>query len=345
MQEPNSVETPSSAGASKGAFLKRLSAETCALSLPETTEGADGHLSQNRKLGGLFEQETAQGTLPSEGGKGGNYDPSPDSLPDPFTAEAGSTWGDFEGFSEVKLENQSHILEPLENLNGEQASAKGTDVNDNHCTTSCGQICFQTAGQNRREVSPNVLIKASLSSEDVIKRSFPEVPVPQFLENISGLNQMLDTNTEDVGVPERTKIEPCTDSGDLWKLLTRARNLSGLRCPWNESHCQENLLAVLGIDAHQKVLPEGKDDVVEKSSIKEMEDSNIDKFSISNCKALIQTKLSVSPDPRQSHLFTYNLFLKKIPSAGNTQYITVPQKKRIFTTQSLKMKMFSSNVC
>ncbi|KAL8168851.1 UNVERIFIED_CONTAM: hypothetical protein K2H54_020392 [Gekko kuhli] len=93
------------------------------------------------------------------------------------------------------------------------------------------------------------------------------------------------------------------------------------------------------------VLPEGNDGVLEKSNVKENEDSNIDKFSISSCKALIQTKLSVSPDPKQSHLFTYNLFLKKTPSTGNTQYITVPQKKRIFTTQSLKMKMFSSNVC
>ncbi|XP_015279055.1 PREDICTED: uncharacterized protein C14orf79 homolog isoform X1 [Gekko japonicus] len=293
MQEPDLAEMPSSVGVSNWTFLKHLSAEVYALSLPETTEGADGyHLSQN---------------LPSEDGDGGNDEASPDSLPDAFAAEAGSTWGDFEGFSEVTSENQSHIPASLENLNGEQASTKGTDVNDNHCTTSCGHVSFQTAGQNGGEVFPNVLMKASLSSEDVIKLSFPEVPVPQFLENISSLNQMLGTNTEDVGVPEHAKMQPCTDSGSLWKLLTRARNPSGLRCPWNDSHCQENLLAVLGVDAHQK--------------------------------------LSASPDPKQSHLFTYNLFLKKTPSTGSPQYITVPQKKRIFTTQNLKMKMFSSNVC
>lgn len=56
-------------------------------------------------------------------------------------------------------------------------------------------------------------------------------------------------------------------------------------------------------------------------------------------------QLSITPDSRQSNLFTYNLFLKKAPSGGNLQYITVPQKKRIFTTQSLKLKMFRSNIC
>ncbi|KAL8168852.1 UNVERIFIED_CONTAM: hypothetical protein K2H54_020456 [Gekko kuhli] len=187
MQEPNLVGMPSSVGVSNWTLLKHLSAETCALSLPETTEGADRYpLSQN---------------LPSEDGDGGNYEASPDSLPDAFAAEAGSTWGDFESFSEVKSENQSHIPESLENLNGEQAC-------DNLCTTSCGAISFQTAGQNRKDVSPDVLMKASLSLEDVIKLSFPEVPVPQFLENTSSLNQMLDTDTEDVGVLEHTKTQP-----------------------------------------------------------------------------------------------------------------------------------------
>ncbi|XP_077179965.1 uncharacterized protein CLBA1 [Paroedura picta] len=346
MQEPNLVAVPSSGGISNRPLLKHLSAETCNLSPPETSEGADrSHLGPNRKVGDLFELETVQGNLPSEDGEGGNDAASPESLPDALATESGSAWGDFEGFSEVKSESQSAVPESLENLNGEQPSTKGTAVSDKHCTNSCGQISFKTAGQNRRDAFPNAPMQASLSSEDVFKLSFPEVPVPQSSENIRCLNQMLDANTEDVGVPEHTKMQPCTDSANLWKLLTRARSPSGLRCPWNESHCQENLLAVLGIDAHQKVLPEGKDDVLEKGNIKEAEESNIDKFSISNCKALIQTKLSVSPEPRQSHLFTYNLFLKKTPSTGNAQYLTVPPKKRVFTAQSLKMKMFSSNVC
>ncbi|XP_054826149.1 uncharacterized protein CLBA1 isoform X2 [Eublepharis macularius] len=323
---------------------RRQATETRSSSLPETGEGADrDHFGQNRKLNGLFELEVVQESLPGRDGDGGNYDATPDSFPDAFAGEASSTWGDFKGFSEVKLENLSHIPESLENLNGEQASTNDTDVSDNHGTTSCGQIFPRTAEYSRRDVFPNVPLKASLSPEEVIKRSFPEIPVPQFLENIGGLNQMLDTQTEEVDIPEHTKMQLCTDSGIFWKTLNHARNPSGLRCPWNESHCQENLLAVLGIDAHQKILSECKDDVLEKSNIKENEDSSADKFSIS--KALIQTKLSVSPDPRQSHLFTYNLFLKKTPSTGNMQYITVPQKKRIFTTQSLKMKMFSSNVC
>lgn len=154
------MEMPSSVGVSNWSVLKHLSAETCTLSLPETTEGADRYqLSQNRKLGGLFELETVQENLPTEDGDGGNYEASLDNLPDAFTAEAGNTWGDFEGFSEAKSENQSLIPESLGDLNGERASTNGTDVNDNHCTTSCGQISFKTAGQNRRDVFPNILMK------------------------------------------------------------------------------------------------------------------------------------------------------------------------------------------
>ncbi|XP_028602956.2 uncharacterized protein CLBA1 isoform X1 [Podarcis muralis] len=344
MQDQNLVEIHSGAEVSGQSILKPLSTETGATSLSENSSGTDVHsLNQNGNFDESSELEMIQKSLPVECGDKRVYEASLES-PDTSLGESSSTWGDFEGFSEVKQENLSNTLESLEKPNGKQTYTNDADVSDSCLTTSCRQFSSKTTGHNRKETFANTSVKAVLSSEDIIKLSFPEVAVPQFLEKISSLDQVLYTKTEDTNIPECTTKQLCTDFGNLWKTLTQSTNPSSLRRPWNKSHYHENLLAVLGIDAHQKAVPEGKNDILE-TSISENEDSNVDKFNISTCKALIQTKLSVSPAPKQSHLFSYNLFLKKTPSGGNMQYITVPQKKRIFTTRSLKMKMFSSNVC
>lgn len=47
---------------------------------------------------------------------------------------------------------------------------------------------------------------------------------------------------------------PSTDSGNIWRTLGDFYNAPRLRHPWSKSHCQENLLSVLGIDANQKVI-------------------------------------------------------------------------------------------
>ncbi|XP_066468413.1 uncharacterized protein CLBA1 [Tiliqua scincoides] len=346
MEDQSLAEAPWGAEISEGSFLRTRSAETCAVSHCESNEKADVcPLNQNGNLDESLEVETVQKTFPSEYEEGRIYEESPDSFLNTDMMESSGTWGDFEGFTEVKLENLNHAPESLESSSEKQFSTNHLDLSYNCFTTSCRQLFSRAAAHNRKEVFANVPEKASLSSEDVIKLSFPEVPVPQFVESISSLDQMLDIQTEEADIPEHMRKQLCTDSGTLWKILTCSSNPSGLRCPWNGSHYQANLLAVLGIDAHEKALPEGKDGILEKTNIKEKEDPSVDKFNISTCKALIQTKLSVSPDSRQNHLFTYNLFLKKTPSSGNMQYITIPQKKRIFTTQNLKMKMFSSNIC
>ncbi|XP_053138818.1 uncharacterized protein CLBA1 [Hemicordylus capensis] len=345
MQDENLAETLWGAEVSNRSLSDPLLVETSAISFSGNSQAVDvHHLNQNTNLNKSSELEVVWKSLPSEGEDGTIHEAPPDSS-DSSMVESCSTWGEFEGFSEVKLENLSHTAESLEKLNEKQASTHDTDLNGSHSITSCKQLFSKSTGHNRREAFANAPVKASLSSEDIIKLCFPDVPVPQFLENISSLDRMLDPQTEDTDIPECTRKQLCTDSRNFWEILTHASNPSGLRCPWNGSHYQENLLAVLGIDAHQKALPEGKDDILKKPDVKENEDSDVGRLNISTCKALIQTKLSVSPDPKQSHLFTYNLFLKKTPSGGNMQYITVPQKKRIFTTQSLKMKIFSSNVC
>lgn len=47
---------------------------------------------------------------------------------------------------------------------------------------------------------------------------------------------------------------PSMDSGNVWRALRDFDNTPSLRHPWSKSHCQENLLSVLGIDANQKVI-------------------------------------------------------------------------------------------
>ncbi|KAJ7345245.1 hypothetical protein JRQ81_001195 [Phrynocephalus forsythii] len=334
----NLVEMHRSMDVSSQLTWKDLPEERDASHLVKDSGRADGHhVNKTKNLDESLEEEMAQNNhLVSKSGEGRVYEAlSGNPL---GTVESSNTWGDFEVFSEIKLDNLIDTPESLEKIHEKQTHANGVD-NSHRFTTSWTQFFPQAPGHNRREASANDPKKAIFSSEDIVKQSFPEVPVLQFLEKINSLEHVLGTKTEDVDIPEQFG----TASANLWKPLIHSSSPPSLLCPWNGSHYQENLLAVLGIDPHQKVLPESNDDIVEKSNIRENEDSNVDKCNIS--KALVQTKLSVCPNPRQSHLFRYNLFLKKTPPTGNMQYITVPQKKRIFTTQSLRMKMFNNSIC
>uniref|UniRef100_A0A0F7ZDL9 Putative C14orf79-like protein n=1 Tax=Crotalus adamanteus TaxID=8729 RepID=A0A0F7ZDL9_CROAD len=324
--------------------LKALSTEKYAMSPSEySCRTGSHHLNQNRNLDASLEMELVQKKIHSKSDDGTIDEGSLEILQDINTMESSNTWGDFEGFSEVKLVNLSNIPEPLEKINEKVSHTNGMDINDTHSTTSFRQVLSKAVGYEKETIA-KAAMKVAISSEDSVKQSFPEIPVPQCLDKISTLKQVLHPEREDADIPECTEKQAWLDSANLWKTLTQCNSPSDLRCHQNEFHCQENLLAVLGINANQKAVPEFKVSSLEKTN-RENEESGVDKFSLSTCKALIQTKLSVTPEPRQNHLFTYNLFLKKTPSSANMQYITVSQKKRFFTAQSLKMKIFSSNVC
>nr|XP_060610550.1 uncharacterized protein CLBA1 [Anolis sagrei ordinatus] len=343
MQDQNLAEMHSNEVLSGQSYSQDLPAETSIAAL--NSDGAHEYcVNQAGNLDESFEVEKVQKRFPnSQNGNGNVHETSPETSYDTSAVESSSSWGDFEAFSEVKLENASDSPESLGKLSEKQVYMNGADLNHKCTTTSWTQCFSQVARHNRKETSANVM--AVSSTEDVIKRSFPDISVPQFLEKISSLEQILHAKTENTEPPECTEQQLCIDSADVWKTLTSCSHLSSLKCHRNESRHQKNLLAVLGIDLHQKVLSEGEDDILEETCMKEKEDSGVGQCNGNMCKSLIQTKLSVSPDARRSHLFTYNLFVKKTPSTGIMQYITVPQKKRIFTTQSLRMKMFSSNIC
>ncbi|KFQ15145.1 Uncharacterized protein C14orf79, partial [Leptosomus discolor] len=258
------------------------------------------------------------------------------------TSEPSGSWGDFEGFKESldKSERFSHNLEVL--VKSTKTSSVRTDLSSERCSASAGHFCSEPSLRSGIQEASSFLNEANHSYEDIFKLGFPDVFVSQSRESIRSLDQVLGANNEDVGIPELTKTQLCIDSGNIWRTLRDFDDTLSLRHPWSKSHCQENLLSVLGIDANQKVIEQRQDDIFDESNVRDNEDFRFDGFSINDCKGVIQTKLSVSPDSRHGHLFACNLFLKTASSNGNMQYITLPRKKQIFATHNLKQKFFSS---
>ncbi|XP_074005919.1 uncharacterized protein CLBA1 [Numenius arquata] len=339
MQNLSLVESLTNKATSHQMSLKDLAVQAGGMSLNES----DCNLNETTNNEEIINLGLMQQSIPVVNSKGrscggvseGSYS----------TSEPSSSWGDFEGFREPldKLEKFGHNLEVL--VKPTKTSRVDTDLSSGHCSASAGHLSSEPSlPSGIQEACRSSLNEANDIYEDIFKLGFPEVFVSQSRESIRSLDQVLDTNNEDVGIPELMKNQLCIDSRNIWRTLRDFDNTPSLRHPWSKSRCQENLMSVLGIDANQKDFSESQDDIFEESNVKDNEDFRFDGFSINDCKALIQTKLSVSPDSRHGHLFSCNLFLKTTSSHGNMQYITIPRKKHIFTTHDLKMKFFSSNV-
>ncbi|KAL9849713.1 uncharacterized protein CLBA1 isoform 1-T5 [Geothlypis trichas] len=287
--------------------------------------------------------EATQQSLPAMNSEGRSCEEFSESSFSP--SEPSGSWGDFEGFTEPldKSEAFSDNLEALVN----SATTRGADLerSSGGCSISAAHVCAEPSLCHGMQAASGSLSEEDHSYEEIFKLGFPEVFVPQSRECIRSLEQVLDAKNEDVWIPELLKNQLCMDSGYVWRALRDFDNTPSSRHPWSKSHCQENLLSVLGVDANQKDVSENQADIFEESNVKDNEDFRFDGFSVNDCKALIQTKLSVSPDSRHGHLFTCNLSLKTTSSNENTQCITIPRKKQIFSTHNLKMKFFSSNVC
>uniref|UniRef100_A0A8C8R735 Clathrin binding box of aftiphilin containing 1 n=1 Tax=Pelusios castaneus TaxID=367368 RepID=A0A8C8R735_9SAUR len=342
MQDQQLGESPSNMEAFNWTSLPEFTASINSMRLSQNNEGTDEcNINESRKKEDKVELEMIQQSLPRGNGTGRNSEGFSESIH--CTSEPNSSWGDFESFSEslVKAKSFNHTIEVLVNSAETKMSKTDRELNEEHCN---GSHCSKPSAHSGREASCSSLDEANLSSEDIFKLGFPEVTVPQSKESIRSLDQVLDTHNEDAGIPEFMKRQLCIDSGNLWRILRDSDSNSGLRHPWNKSHCQENFLSVLGIDVNQKDLSGNSQVGLEEMNININEDAEVDGFNFCHCKALIQTKLSVSPDSRHGHLFSYNLFLKRTPSNGNMQFKTAPRKKKIFTTHSLKMKIFNNDV-
>ncbi|XP_014105205.1 PREDICTED: uncharacterized protein C14orf79 homolog [Pseudopodoces humilis] len=339
MQNLSVVESFANTDISHCEPLKDLAAETGVVSLDESGCNWNERTSNEE----IFNLEAMQQSLPVMNSKGRSREGFSESSFS--TSEPSASWGDFEGFKEPldKPERFSHNPEVL--VNATKTSGADPDLLSGDWSISAAQVCAEPSLCHGMWEASGSLNEEDHSYEETFKLGFPEIFVPQSRECIRSLGQVLDANNENVWIPELLKNQLCMDSGNVWRALRDFDNTPSLRYPWSKSHCQENLLSVLGIDANQKDVSEDQADILEESDVKDNEDFRFDGFSVNDCKALIQTKLSVSPDSRHGHLFSCNLFLKTTPSNENTQCITIPRKKQIFATHNLKMKFFSSDVC
>nr|XP_009935892.1 PREDICTED: uncharacterized protein C14orf79 homolog [Opisthocomus hoazin] len=336
MQNLSLMESLTDTDTSHLMSLKDLVAEGGDVALDESARNSNERTNNEE----IVNVKVTQQSLPAVNSKGRSCGGVGES-----SSEPSGSWGDFESFRESLDESErfSHNLEV--SVKSTKSSRGDADLRSGASGTSAGRFCSEPSLHSGTREAWSLLHEANHSYEDIFKLSFPDVFVSQSRESIRSLDQVLDANNEDDGIPELYLQSLCIDSGNIWRTLRDFDNTPSLRHPWSKSHCQENLLSVLGIDANQKDFSESQDDFFEESNVKDNEDFRFDGFGINDCKALIQTKLSVSPDSRHRHLFTCNLLLKTTSSDGNMQYITVPRKKHIFTTHNLKMKFFSSDVC
>ncbi|XP_068016376.1 uncharacterized protein CLBA1 isoform X2 [Melanerpes formicivorus] len=317
-----SAESLSNTGTLQQMSLEDLVVEVGDMSLDESD--CNWH---ERTNNGIINLEVMQQNLPIVNGKGGSSEGFSESG---CTSEPSSSWGDFEGFSESldKSERFRHNL--AVSVKSTKTCEVDLDLSRGRYSTSPGHFCYEPSQESGIQVASSSLNEANHSYEDIFKMGFPEVFVSQSRESIRSLDQVLDTNN-DVGIPELRKNQLCIHSGNIWRTLTDFDNIPSLRHTWGKSHCQETLLSALGIEANQKGCSEIQDNILEEPNVKDNEDFRFDGFNINDCKALIQTKLSVSPDSRNG-LFSYNLFLKATSPNGNLQYVTTPKKKHPFMT-------------
>ncbi|XP_069715039.1 uncharacterized protein CLBA1 [Phaenicophaeus curvirostris] len=338
MQSLSRVESLANPDTSRLMSLKDPAAAVGATSLDES----DCNLNERTINEKIISLEVTQQSLPASS-KGRSCEGFAESSYS--TSEPSGSWGDFEGFKEPLDESERFSHNPDVLPNSIKTSGADTDLSRGYCRASAGRFCSEPPLQSGIQEPSSSLSEVNNSYEDIFKLGFPEIFVSQSKESIRSLDQVLNTNNEDAGIPELMKNQICVDSGNIWRMLRDTDNTPSLRHPWSKSHCQENLLSVLGVDANQKNFSGSQDDIFEESNVEVNEDFRFDGFGANDCKALIQTKLSVSSDSRHGHLFTHNLFLKTTSSDGNMQYITAPKKKHIFAKHNLKLKFFSSDVC
>ncbi|XP_053801872.1 uncharacterized protein CLBA1 [Vidua chalybeata] len=339
MQNLSVVESLGNTDISHCELPKDLAAEAGGVSLHES--GCNWNEGTSNEE--MFNLEVTQQSLPVMNSEGRSCEEFSESSFS--TSEPSGSWGDFEGFREPleKSERFSHNPEIL--VKSAKTWGADADLSSRGCSISAAHVCAEPSPCHGMQEASGSLSEEDHSYEKIFKLGFPEVFVPQSRECIRSLEQVLDANNEDVWIPELLKNQLCMDSGKIWRALRDFDNTPSSRHPWSKSHCQENLLRVLGVDANEKDISENQADIFEESNVKDNEDFRFDGFSVNDCKTLIQTKLSVPPDSRHGHLFTCNLFLKTTSSNENTQCITIPRKKQIFSTHNLKMKFFSSDIC
>ncbi|XP_031212842.1 uncharacterized protein CLBA1 [Mastomys coucha] len=251
----------------------------------------------------------------------------------PHPGELSGGWGEFEGFRE----SSDKFSQSFELLG---RAPECQPLRTPSLPKEGGSCQVQQGGPWVTGTAAGPSSESILNYEKIFRLAFQEIPVDQATEDVCSLDRVLEISNEETASVPRL----CSESRKLWRALQNTDTVSASRCLWSESHCRENLLPVLGVDAARKSPSGGQGHVLEGSDFRKPEELlAVSGFHLHHCKALIQTKLSGTSGSRQGSLITYSLFLKT-PLHGNGRYITIPQKK-IFTPRNLKMAFFNNDVC
>ncbi|XP_076201703.1 uncharacterized protein CLBA1 isoform X3 [Aptenodytes patagonicus] len=215
MQNLSLVENLTNTDTSHRISLKDLAVEVGGTSLDES----DCNSNERTNNEEIINLEVMQQSLPGVYSKGRSCEGFSESSCS--TVEPTGSWGDFEGFRESldKSERFSHSLEVL--VKSTKTSRADTDLSSGRCRASAGHFCSEPSLHSRIQEAWSSLNEANHSYEDIFKLGFPEVFVSQSRESIRSLDQVLDTNNEDVGIPELTKNQLWT----FWRArMTSLRN-------------------------------------------------------------------------------------------------------------------------
>ncbi|XP_035117599.1 uncharacterized protein CLBA1 isoform X1 [Callithrix jacchus] len=183
----------------------------------------------------LLSDGKASNSLPRQGGSTGTT-----RCPDP--GEHSSTWGEFEGFRESSAKS-GQFSQSLELLEGP------TELQPPRTTSAPKECSSHQPCQGGPWVTGTAAVPPSepiLSSESILKCAFQEITVQQAAEDISTLDHFLEVSSEEPGLECVHKL--CNESRRLWRALQNTHT-SASQCLWNESHCQEKFVLILGMDA------------------------------------------------------------------------------------------------
>lgn len=160
----------------------------------------------------------------------------------PDAVEHSSAWGEFESFQESSAKSEQLLSQSFELQERAKAPQQPRTVfaQKDHSSQQPRQGGTVT-------VSPAEPI---LSYESIFRFAFQEVPVQQVTDHVPALHHLLEiSDEEEPGLGSAQKF--CPESRKLWRALRSAHKMATSCCLWHESHCQENLFLVLGVDATQ----------------------------------------------------------------------------------------------
>ncbi|XP_010085510.1 PREDICTED: uncharacterized protein C14orf79 homolog, partial [Pterocles gutturalis] len=179
--------------------LKDLAVEVGDMSLDESY----CNLNETTNNEEILNLEVMQQSLPVLNSKEGSCEGFFESTSS--SSEPSSSWGDFEGFRESldKSERFDHHLEVL--VKPKRTSRGGLGLSSGHGSALAGQFCPGPSLHSGMQQDCRSLNEANYSYEEIFKLSFPEIFVSPSRESIRSLEQVLDTNNEDVGIPELMK--------------------------------------------------------------------------------------------------------------------------------------------